>query len=147
MGFLFDIYLRFSCYNCSAKSLKSGSDITLADYWGIQNVLPDFDDDIGISALLINTEHGNDFFKKIKCNTIKTSYEDMIRGNPYLEKSCLLPAQRVRFFKGWQKKRTVKQYIYKFTRSIRIRRSIVNISVKILRKVHLLDTVKSILKK
>ena len=44
-GFLKDLYLRPSCYSCSTKSGKSGSDITLGDYWGIGNVMPEIDDD------------------------------------------------------------------------------------------------------
>ena len=52
-GFLADLYLRPSCYVCPSKCLKSGSDVTIGDYWGIQNVKPEIDDDKGICCLLV----------------------------------------------------------------------------------------------
>ena len=36
--FLADYSLRPSCYACPAKSLKSGSDLTLGDFWGIEHI-------------------------------------------------------------------------------------------------------------
>lgn len=33
-GFLKNLYLRPSCYNCPCRNFKSGSDITIGDYWG-----------------------------------------------------------------------------------------------------------------
>lgn len=51
-AFLSDLILRPSCYNCRAKYGRSGSDITIADFWGIQNIMPDFDDDKGESLIL-----------------------------------------------------------------------------------------------
>ena len=53
-AFLSDLILRPSCYGCRAKEGRSGSDITIADFWGIQNVLPEFDDDKGVSLVLVN---------------------------------------------------------------------------------------------
>ena len=41
--FLSNLSLRLSCYACPAKAGKSGSDITIADFWGIEDVLPDFE--------------------------------------------------------------------------------------------------------
>ena len=67
-GFLRNLYLRKSCYNCSAKGFTSGSDITLGDFWGIQEELPEFDDDKGCSVVFINTKHGEDLFNQIQEN-------------------------------------------------------------------------------
>ena len=53
-AFLSDLILRPSCYECKAKAGRSGSDITIADFWGVQNILPEFDDDKGVSLLLVN---------------------------------------------------------------------------------------------
>lgn len=55
-AFLSNACLRPSCYNCSFKSIKRQADITLADFWGIQNVLPEMDDDKGTSLVLIHSE-------------------------------------------------------------------------------------------
>lgn len=53
-GFLKDLYLRPACHYCPTKSLKSGSHITVADFWGIQYVIPDFNDDKGTSLIILN---------------------------------------------------------------------------------------------
>lgn len=47
-GFLSDIYLRPSCYECKCKNGVSHSDLTIADFWGIDRLMPDFDDDKGV---------------------------------------------------------------------------------------------------
>ena len=47
-GFLSDIYLRPSCYSCKCKNGASHSDLTLADFWGIDVISPDVYDDKGV---------------------------------------------------------------------------------------------------
>ena len=48
--------LRPSCYHCPYKSINHPSDFTLADCWGIDRHLPSFNDNKGVSLLLVNTE-------------------------------------------------------------------------------------------
>lgn len=43
-GFLSDIFLRRSCYNCEAKGFTSGADYTMCDFWTINKYLPGFVD-------------------------------------------------------------------------------------------------------
>ncbi len=45
--FLSDVILRPSCYHCPAKGASRVSDLTLADFWGIQNVDRTMFDDKG----------------------------------------------------------------------------------------------------
>ena len=69
-AFLKDVCLRPSCYDCEFKSLNRQSDITLADFWGIENVLPEMDDDKGTSLIFINSKTGQDVFNNISSNMI-----------------------------------------------------------------------------
>ena len=62
-AFLHDLTLRPSCYNCPARSFKSGSDITLADLWGAWRTLPEYNDNKGCSCVAINTEKGGQLFQ------------------------------------------------------------------------------------
>lgn len=64
-AFLKDVCLRPSCYDCEFKTLNRQSDITLADFWGIENVLPEMDDDKGTSLIFINSKVGQETFKSI----------------------------------------------------------------------------------
>ena len=65
-GFLKDLYLRPSCYSCRFKSNNRASDITLADFWGIESVLPEMDDDKGTSLVIANTVKGQHTLSEIK---------------------------------------------------------------------------------
>ena len=58
-AFLQDLILRPSCYNCKFRGKnKRQSDISIADYWGVQYVMPEMDDDRGTSLVLLNTQKG-----------------------------------------------------------------------------------------
>ena len=73
-AFLKNVCLRPSCYACNFKTLHRESDITLADFWSIQNVLPEMDDDKGTSLVLVNSDRGKLIFDQIKN---KLSYEEV----------------------------------------------------------------------
>lgn len=64
-GFLSNLYLRPSCYKCTAKNGASGSDLTIADFWGIQNYHPEFDDDKGVSVIFVHTDMGKKIIEKL----------------------------------------------------------------------------------
>ncbi len=97
-GFLADLYLRPSCHNCPTKELKSGSDITIADYWRIHELMPELDDDKGISAILVNTEKGQSAFDSISADKFPASFEDVCLKNSAICKSSPIPPKRVDFF-------------------------------------------------
>lgn len=50
--------LRPACYECKYSSIQRTSDITIADFWGIEHSHPEFYDDLGVSLVLANTEKG-----------------------------------------------------------------------------------------
>lgn len=76
-----DLYLRPSCFKCNQRSLRSGSDITIADYWGVHTIIPDYDDDRGVSALLANTKKGYEFVNMLELIKKETTYQDLCRLN------------------------------------------------------------------
>lgn len=101
--FLRDYCLRPSCYECAAKNVKM-SDLTIADFWGINDVAPEMNDGMGTSLVLVRTEKGKDVFKKVSSSMKlkEVSYEDGVRGNPAEYKSCARPMQRNTFFDDMQ---------------------------------------------
>ena len=54
-GFIQDLYLRPACSACSFKQMHRQSDITMADFWGIEKELPKYDDKKGTSLILAHT--------------------------------------------------------------------------------------------
>ncbi len=97
-GFLRDIYLRPSCYSCPAKSGKSGADITLGDFWGINLLKPEIDDDRGVSAICINTDRGALWFNSLSLEQYSMTYADVCRYNSALVYSVACTPQRAKFF-------------------------------------------------
>lgn len=97
--FLRDYCLRPSCYECVAKKVKM-SDLTIADFWGINDVAPDMNDGMGTSLVLIRTDKGKELFESISSHMKlkEVSYEDGVKGNPAEFRSCARPSQRNTFF-------------------------------------------------
>lgn len=57
-GFLHDLYLRPSCYECKFKGFTSGSDMTFSDFWGVWKNYPKWNDQKGAGVLAINSKKG-----------------------------------------------------------------------------------------
>lgn len=64
--FLKDVILRDSCYNCKFKKENRMSDITLADFWGIDEVEKGFNDKRGTSLLILNSAKAKDLVEKLR---------------------------------------------------------------------------------
>lgn len=78
--FLHDFILRPSCHACRFRNGKCGSDITIADYWGIERNYPDFFDDTGVSALISwNSILPNCIPQS--CDFRETTFDDVCFGN------------------------------------------------------------------
>lgn len=117
-GFLRNVYLRPSCYACSFKTLNRQSDITLADFWGIENILPSFDDDRGTSLILINSKKGKEIFSSVtdKINYEKVDINQAILYNPSVVKSADYNPKRDKFFEDLPGSADISQLIAKYTK-------------------------------
>ena len=87
-----NLYIRPSCGNCKFKGIPRKSDITLADFWGIEKKL---DDDKGTSMILVNSEKGRNFFEKIKKNmyVYERDFDSIFKGNPMFSTSAKVPQE------------------------------------------------------
>lgn len=97
-AFLRDMILRPSCYNCQAKSGRSHSDITIADFWGINTEIPEMDDDKGTGLILVNTDKGQVSLDWSKTNHIETTAEIALGHNPAYYRSVAAHSKRADFF-------------------------------------------------
>ena len=98
-GFLKNFSLRPSCYHCAARCGRSHSDISIGDFWGVKKHFQSFDDDKGISVILINTSKGQSVYNTITSISHQGNYEMVLEGNPVLEKSVQEPILREVFWK------------------------------------------------
>ncbi len=98
--FLKDIALRKSCYECTSRGLKRPSDITLADFWGIQNVMPCMDDDKGTSLVLLHSNQGQELWSMIEkgLSVKQVSLDCVVKNNRSVVFSPIMPKQRSVFY-------------------------------------------------
>lgn len=74
---------RPSCFECHYKNVPQPSDITIGDFWGIENIDQTWDSPKGLSKLVINSKKGLDYFETIDCFEKKEfSVRDSIYDNP-----------------------------------------------------------------
>lgn len=115
-GFLSNIYLRPSCYYCRCKNGISHSDLTIADFWKIERLMPDFDDDKGIGLALINTEEGKKIFDRLDMESRSSILSDVKPMNEGFNERAFKHPKRNLFFerlrRGDSMKDTVEKILY-----------------------------------
>ena len=109
-------FFRESCYNCSFTTPYRDTDFTIGDCWGIQNIDNPFNEQDGVSMVLIRTNKGLSLFDKIKNNLIYLT----INVNNYLQPQLKAPTKKPRGYKSFykhfnknKKKAVKKQYFQK----------------------------------
>ena len=149
--FLKDVCLRHSCYACEFKTLNRESDITLADFWGIQNILPEMDDDKGTSLIFVNSDKGKTMLEKINNDIVyeEVDIDKAVSYNSAAIKSVPMNLNRDSFFQELDQlefDKLVNKYCTdKF--HIRAKRRIKSLIHVILKKTGTINLAKSILNK
>lgn len=96
-----DIMLRPSCYQCPYASLKRTGDMTIADFWGIENIDSEFSDEKGVSLVITNTKKGKNLFGKIcNSNDIKIRQYNI---NQLKQQNLYRPTRRGNFYLNFWK--------------------------------------------
>lgn len=140
-GFLQNLYLRPSCYNCRYKTLNRLSDITIADFWGVDNIAPELDDDKGTSLVLVNSDKGKEIFEQLQDKMIvkRVDCDEAIKYNSAAIKSVDINPKRDRFFEDLDSNSgDISQLIIKYTKvsfGKRAYRKIRNILPKVKKKI------------
>ena len=104
-GFIQNCFLRPSCHQCHFKGLERISDLTLGDFWGIENVLPDLDDEKGISLVLVHTVKGKNLLNALseKIFIKNVDIYKSISENPCAITSVVKDSKREKFCKYYPK--------------------------------------------
>lgn len=103
MGFAKKLFLRPSCHDCSSKSGKCGSDLTIGDFWGIWNKHPELDDNKGTSMLIVYSVLGQNVLESLDLNLNDSTYDEAIKGNPMILYSAPEPKERKEFWENYTK--------------------------------------------
>lgn len=94
--------LRPSCYDCPVRNGRSGSDLTLADLWNTAAVVPEMNDDRGVSLVCVNSEKGGEAFGAVRENLEVKEVElrEAKKNNGGFAEHVAVPEKRAEFFKG-----------------------------------------------
>lgn len=90
--------LRQSCFNCYYKKTERVSDITIGDFWRIENNDKAFDDDKGISLVKLNSPKGQEYFDRCKNQLVVREYPLATCIQPALDHNYNEPSNRADFW-------------------------------------------------
>lgn len=114
-AFLSNASLRQSCLDCPAKRC-CGSDITLGDFWGIQVIHPEVVDELGVSAVICNTEKGMAALDSIGglLDFGTSTMDEVILSNPALVRSVTPYPKRASFLEDLAKGPSLDELMHKW---------------------------------
>ena len=101
-----NLLTRPSCYDCHFKGFPQKADITLADFWGIENLDKSMDQDRGTSLVMVNSDKGMLLFDSIKdkIEWRQFTMADARKGNGAMDASVkALKPNRRKFYEAIDK--------------------------------------------
>lgn len=98
--------LRPSCYECNYANTHRPGDITIADFWGIDEIAPEFLDKKGVSLTIINNNKGMEWFEKAKkdLQVIECDVEKCIKHTYTLNQPTPISEKREEFWEDYKNK-------------------------------------------
>lgn len=108
-AFVENVILRPSCYKCKFREFRSGSDITIGDFWTIGNIDKSLDDDKGISLVALHTTENVVHTDDSMVTRINVSYDSIINNNEGLSLYTSKHPNRDSFFRKFNNSNGVTQ--------------------------------------
>lgn len=115
-GFLSNTYLRPSCHACRFSRLPRVADISMGDFWGVDKHHPDWNDDKGLSLILVQTEKGQKAFEACsdELTIHQADLDTAIQSNPCIRSSVAPGKRREAFFVDLERlpfEKMIKKYM------------------------------------
>lgn len=130
--FFSNLCLRPSCYQCRFASCVKPADITMGDFWGIENVLPQFDDDRGCSLCVSRNDAIMQQIKTIDGLLVEeVEINSAINNQNNAFRATALPQNREKFWADYEKMGFSQRLLKKYY-SYRIRRRVIALYHRIL---------------
>lgn len=96
--------LRPSCYECPYAAIERKTDMTVGDFWNIEEIIPDLYNPNGNSLFLIHTNRGKELFEKIQVDLDYRLSNTMQCWQANLEALTKKSEQRKGVWNDYQKK-------------------------------------------
>ena len=100
-GFSYKVYLRESCYECPFRSYHRNSDLTIADYWGVDKFCNEMFDNKGTSVVFVHSDLGLSVLDALS-DQVKAApqcKDNVVTFNPFMEHGHSRTDKRNRFFR------------------------------------------------
>lgn len=96
---------RPSCSQCRFTDIHRVSDITIADYFGIEKYSPEWFDSLGVSLILVNSSQGAALFEQCRQDIIaqERPKEEALNEQKRLREPAQLPAARGDFWTDYKR--------------------------------------------
>ena len=116
-GFQQNLYLRPSCHACYFCKQNRPTDITLADFWGVAEELPEAYDGQGTSLVFIHSERGKEAFAQIEVRKWAVAFAQGVKHNPSMLYPSKPSVKREAFFREFNRgKQDILSLLARFTR-------------------------------
>lgn len=103
-----NIMLRHSCATCPYDIISHKADVTLADFWGIDEAVPSMDGDSGVSMVICGSAKGQEMMDKASASleTVRVvlDYDFMSRRNHNLVRPTKFDKDRMNFEEEYARK-------------------------------------------
>ncbi len=127
MAFINGLSSQTACFDCRFKGLNRQSDVTLADFWGVEDLFPNIDKQGGVSLIFLHTEKGKALFNSIADQTITFKVDPLlaVKKNAMALKSPEPHKAGKKFLKSIKRKGFEKAYKHAVKPSIKTRVKII----------------------
>lgn len=92
--FYSNYFLRPSCGSCPFSSFDRPADITIGDFLGVNNVKNNFDDNKGVSVVIVNSPKGEEYIRTIMSCMDSWKLTKELCIQPNMEKPSYIPDDR-----------------------------------------------------
>ena len=95
---------RPSCSCCRFTDAQRASDVTIADYWGIEKYRPDWFDSLGVSLVMVNSPQGAALLKQCREELLfeERPAAESLQEQQRLSRPGALPPERERFWEDFR---------------------------------------------
>lgn len=111
-AFFHSLIERPYCSKCSFRLGYSNADLMLGDLWRIEKLVPDFNDNLGTSIVIIYNKRGEDLFNAIKKIYKNINLEEAIPYNSGLGIPSKQHKNRMIFFRNWKQSENISKLFF-----------------------------------
>lgn len=94
------VCIRRSCFNCKYKTTKRVSDISIGDFWGVNDL--EMDNDEGTNVVIVNKDTGSVVFQELidrnRVRAKQAQLDGVVSGNPRVFHNNLIADDAKRSF-------------------------------------------------